>query len=284
MTIQTLFVTGATGFLGSHFVKSALCCGHHVVALTRHKRIAPPQELGQFRWLEKNLGELESSDLNGIDAIVHFSSAGVPPQLSTWEESHSHNVVDLVHLLDKARKAGILRVIICGSSFEYGYAAECHEFIPTTTSLEPVGYYASSKAAGYVAACAYAREHEMKLSYLRVFNVYGENQHSANLWPALRTAALSGNDFKMTPGGQVRDFIVVEAVMEHFLAALEDEKVQNGLPLVRNIGSGSPITVLEFAQHWWAKWEARGNLLAGALPYRPMEMMRMVPDLTVYYK
>jgi hypothetical protein len=35
--------------------------------------------------------------------------------------------------------------------------------------------------------------------------------------------------------------------------------------------------VREFAEHWWQKFEARGKLLFGALPYRADEVMRYVP-------
>ncbi len=40
-----LFVTGATGFIGSHFVNQALAAGHEVVALRRTEQSRPRIEL-----------------------------------------------------------------------------------------------------------------------------------------------------------------------------------------------------------------------------------------------
>jgi hypothetical protein len=41
------------------------------------------------------------------------------------------------------------------------------------------------------------------------------------------------------------------------------------------------VTILEFAQRWWDKWDAIGRLMPGAIPYRPNEVMRYVPELTL---
>jgi len=107
--------------------------------------------------------------------------------------------------------------------------------------------------------------------------VFGEGQYMQNFWPALREAALSGADFPMTPGEQVRDYVKVEMVAQAFLAAVQRGDITQGRPWVRNIGSGRPVSMREFANEWWTRWRAEGQLLVGALPYRPNEIMRCVP-------
>ena len=52
-----------------------------------------------------------------------------------------------------------------------------------------------------------------------------------------------------------------------------------GVPRVRNVGTGRPQSVREFAEHWWREFGARGKLLFGALPYREGEVMRFVPQI-----
>ena len=49
--------------------------------------------------------------------------------------------------------------------------------------------------------------------------------------------------------------------------------------VVKNLGSGNPQSVREFVEHWWKKFEAKGKLKLGAVPYRENEVMRFVPDL-----
>jgi len=83
----------------------------------------------------------------------------------------------------------------------------------------------------------------------------------------------------MTLGEQIRDYIAVNSVADAFLHAAVSEDISSDAPSVRNLGSGEPVSMREFAEVWWNKWNAKGRLLIGALPYRDNEIMRFVPDL-----
>mgnify|MGYP006097870083 CR=1 FL=1 len=39
------------------------------------------------------------------------------------------------------------------------------------------------------------------------------------------------------------------------------------------------MSVLEFSKYWWNKWEAKGKLKVGSVPYRENEIMRFVPEV-----
>jgi nucleoside-diphosphate-sugar epimerase len=112
---------------------------------------------------------------------------------------------------------------------------------------------------------------------LRIFSSYGEGQFESNFWPALKKAAMAGDDFAMTAGEQIRDYIQVEEVASAFLSAAVRSDIRPGVPLVYNVGSGQPITMRSFAEYWWKTWGAKGILRIGALQYRPNEAMRFVP-------
>ncbi len=94
-------------------------------------------------------------------------------------------------------------------------------------------------------------------------------------------AALNGRIDPMTKGEQVRDMTPVESVAAAFLAVASEREMIRGVPEVHNIGTGMPMTVLAFASHWWSEWNASGRLIAGAIPYRPDDVMRYVPELTL---
>jgi nucleoside-diphosphate-sugar epimerase len=275
-----IFVTGATGFIGSHFVNHALAAGHDVVALRRSAESAPRIRLAREpTWLTKSMQQITVRDLAGMDVTVHLAAAGISPRSGTWDELLECNVVVPTKLLLMAASAGVRRFVAAGSCFEYGRAGERYEYIPADAPLEPTGAYAASKAAGGVLFCAIAAEKKLRLSYLRLFSVFGTGQHEGNLWPMIRRAALAGEDLALTPGEQVRDFIPVEDVADELLAAARDETVEPGIPRVRNVGTGRPQTVRQFAEHWWREFGARGKLLVGELPYRSDEVMRYVPQV-----
>ena len=275
-----LFVTGATGFIGSYFVAQALSAGHEVVALRRKSTSRPRIELlREPTWLTKSMAEVDIADLSDVGAIVHLAAVGVSPRVAPWDELLKWNVVVPAQLFVAATRAGAMRWIVAGSFAEYGRAGLRYEFIPPGAPLEPTFAYAASKAAGAVLFRTLAIESRAQLNYLRLFSVFGEGQHPSNLWPMIHRAALAGDDLPLTAGEQVRDFIAVEQVAAELLAAAVDERVEPGVARVRNVGSGRPQTVRQFAEHWWREFGARGRLRFGALPYREDEMMRYVPLL-----
>jgi nucleoside-diphosphate-sugar epimerase len=273
-----IFVTGGTGFIGSHFLNAAHAAGHEVVALRRSPDSKPRVALEREPfWVEKGMAEVIPGDLSGSDVLVHLAARGVSPQVATWEELLAANVLESFHLWNVAAETGVRRFVICGSAVEYGRASERYEFIPPDAPLEPTTGYGASKAAASMAALAFARERHLEMALLRPFQAYGEGQHEANFWPALKAAALAGRDFPMTSGGQVRDFVPVEQVVRLFLEAATEMPLPAGEPRVCNVGSGRPQTLATFAEFWWKHWAATGRLLTGAVPYRPGEIMRCVP-------
>jgi len=271
-----LLVTGATGFIGSHFVRLALAQGHDVVALRRPHSVMPVG-LEQVRWLSVPMDAIDPTDFAGCDALVHLAAAGVSPQKATRAEMTRWNVGASLSLIESASSAGVRRVVLAGTFAEYGRSAERYDLIPPDAPLLPTTHYASSKAAGFVSAYGAAIELGLELCYLRIFSAFGDGQFDSNFWPALKRAALAGEDFSMTAGEQVRDYIPVEAVAERFLHAVLRRDLSPGVPHVSNVGSGQPVAMRDFARRWWQHWNATGALRIGDLPYRANEVMRFAP-------
>jgi nucleoside-diphosphate-sugar epimerase len=275
-----VFITGATGFIGTHFLRSPSSSGHDLVALRREGSRPCLPLLHEPSWLVKPMDALGASDLAGCEAIIHFASPGVSPKQASWVDLLYWNVTATLRLVETAKAAGVRRVVVAGTYAEYGRSADRYDFIPTHAPLEPTYAYAASKAAASVALSAYAIEKGMELAYLRVFSVFGQGQYEGNFWPALRKAALASEDFAMTPGQQIRDYIPVEQVAEQFWRAVTRAPVRAGVPFVANVASGRPVTIKEFAEQCWRDFGATGRLKVGALPYRPNEVMRFVPEVT----
>jgi nucleoside-diphosphate-sugar epimerase len=220
-----------------------------------------------------------STPLAQCAALVHLAAVGVNPQGAGREELFEVNVRQSTRLWECAVAAGIKRLVICGSCFEYGTSGERYESIPVDAPLEPANPYAESKVAATQVALEMGRAKRLELIVLRPFHVFGEGEAATRFWPGLRRAAACGEDFPMTPGEQVRDFTPVNVVAEAFVAALTRTDLTAGEPIIENVGTGVPTRLLEFARHWWETWQATGRLLPGAVPYRDGEVMRYVPQL-----
>jgi nucleoside-diphosphate-sugar epimerase len=276
-----LFVTGATGFIGQNFIKKAIESNHQVYALTRNNLIPSTSETNlNLDWI---IGELDG-DYEDIfkecDVLIHLASHGVSPQPGNWYDCIDVNVKKSTQLIHNAINSGINNFLVSGTFAEYGKYGEKYEYIPTNSLLKPKGPYASSKAMFYEICHQISKEKNIKIIYARLFSVYGEGQNENNLWPSLKKAAENNLDFKLTKGEQIRDFISVDSVCLNFLKIIRKfNNIKSGNQKVINIGSGVPKTVSEFSNYWWNKFESKGNLIIGALPYRKNEMMRCVPEI-----
>ncbi len=274
-----IFITGSNGFIGSHLVKKALDRGHEVLGLRlpnhKEKIYLPKQPI----WISGTLEDDYKQALAGCDVVIHLAAYGVNPLHDSWKEAFRWNVAASLNLWTQAHNAGLKRIILSGSCFEYGKSAERFQFIPSDAPLEPVNAYGASKAAATLAAMAFAREKNMELAVLRPFHVYGEGENPNRFWPTLRKAALEGEDFPMTLGEQIRDFIPVEQVAEIFLNYATNMSLKPGIPSIHNLGTGNSQSLLKFAEMWWKIFGAKGKIIPGAIPYRKNEVMRYVPKI-----
>ena len=80
-------VTGASGLIGSAFVKAAIARGDEVLKLVRRK----PKTADQIFW-DPTTGQIDHLLLDGVDAIVHLAGAGVGER--RWSEKYKKEILD----------------------------------------------------------------------------------------------------------------------------------------------------------------------------------------------
>lgn len=276
---MNIFLTGGTGFIGNHFIKCALEKGHNIFALTRGRTIPNCNPHQNLHWLKKEIDEVSFDDFQDIDVMVHLASYGVSPQPANWQDCFDFNVIKSVELVRKAIFSGVKRFVITGSCYEYGTAALNYDFIPTDAPLFPTDIYSASKAASFIAFNTLTMIESVEIIYLRLSSVYGEGQHKDNFWSSLKKAAVNGEDFYMTKGEQIRDFISVSDVAIYLEKCCLRNDTKIGHMLVENLASGEPITLKEFSEFWWKKWKASGKIHYGAIKYRKNEVMKYLPKI-----
>ena len=273
-----IFLTGGTGFIGSHLLRELLLAGHKVLAIRRPGSLpAIPLEQNPV-WLERSLLQIKPSDLEGIEVCIHLASAGVSPQKASWQEMELINVASGLHLIQIAHQAGVKRFIAAGTCFEYGLEADNWDYIPPNAPLRPTTPYGASKASGFHMINSFASINPIELFYGRIFNAYGEGQFSGNLWPSLCHSARAGDDFSMTNGDQVRDFIPVSDVARHLRIASERCDLKPGEPLIANIGTGHGMKVIDFAKQQWECLGAIGSFRPGVITCKTGQISRIVAN------
>lgn len=275
-----IFLTGGTGFIGSHVLKQLIDSDIEVIAHRRKESSNPNISIeGSVNWLTKPVSDIAPLDFTGVDVLLHLASHSVQYPFDTLEKNIHFNVVEPLSMFDKAHQSGVTKFVVAGSCFEYGSSGERYEYIPTEAPLEPTNDYATSKVMSYLAFRQFALNKGVSLSYQRIFHAFGEGQTENRLWPSIKNAAREGKDLQLTPGEQIRDFIPVEKVAKRLIQATVSIMKSENTISVDNIGSGSPQSIAQFAKYWWNYWGATGSLRLGALPYRDNEVMRFVPKV-----
>ena len=74
-----LFVTGASGFIGSHLINLAKKKGYKIIALSRSYLDSQNYDKN-IEWLKKDLLDINMYDLEEVDIVFNLASAGVSPK------------------------------------------------------------------------------------------------------------------------------------------------------------------------------------------------------------
>ena len=266
--ISTVLVTGAAGFVGSHFARVAHDAGFGVLALDDLSTSSGWPKLPEK--IERIVGDVADRALvtqlvtnRGVNAIVHFAGR-IRVEESMREPSlyFEQNLTKTIALLDaatQARASRQLAFVMSSSAAVYGQAERSP--IVELAPLRPINPYGASKVAAEVVLESYARSHGVRWAALRYFNAAGAHPDGSlgerhdpetHLVPLAIDAALGtrsplvvyGDDYATRDGTCVRDYVHVMDLADAHLAALAalDRGVTVG---ALNLGSERGSTVKE---------------------------------------
>ncbi|MBE0544975.1 MAG: GDP-mannose 4,6-dehydratase [Verrucomicrobia bacterium] len=174
-----VLITGITGFVGSHMAEYALAQGAEVFGACRWR--SNTENIEPLR-SKLHLVEADLRDQSSVQEMLAatkpdfiFHLAGQSQVMTSWQapvETLQTNVIGQVHLLEAIRHRGgdFPRVLVVGSSEEYGLVQE-HE-LPVTEEqlLRPLSPYAVSKVAQDLLAHQYFRSYGIPCVRARAFN------------------------------------------------------------------------------------------------------------------
>ncbi len=186
--MSTLFVTGATGFLGRHVVNQAAAAGHDVIALVRPSSsarvLAPAEATGRLTVARGDLSSRRglAEAMQGADALVHLAAVKGGDYFSRF----AGTVIGTENVLACAEEAGIdhLVAISTFSVYDYGQRPANSEFDETFPVIaDPSGRdeYAETKLYQDELYRRFADLDDRRMVMIRPGMIYGEGE----LWHPL---------------------------------------------------------------------------------------------------
>lgn len=270
-----VFLTGTTGFIGSHLARVLLQHGCEVHALVRQtsNRYRIREILPELKLV---IGDLldDAVDREVLrirpDACIHLAWYVQPGKYPSALEN-----MDLLRaslrLAETLSTAGCHRLIAAGTMFEYDPDLTAAALESSLTG--PRHLYAASKLALCEALTQFCRLAKIQFAWTRLFYQYGPYEHPQRLVPVIINSLLRGEIAKLTPGEQVCDYLHVADTAEALWAIAQSE-----LSGVVNVGSGEPHTVRDIALSI-GRIMGRPHLIGlNALPYVPDWPMHLVAD------
>ncbi|MEU7839564.1 NAD-dependent epimerase/dehydratase family protein [Micromonospora sp. NPDC049114] len=246
--MSTALVTGSCGWVGTHLRRLLVADGQRVVGLGRQPRPAGPGET--YHQVDLRDPRKVQAALQAVRPDVVFHLAATLPQrgadgadVVADAVQTTYNLCQELRRVD-TRSGAPVRLVLAGSSAQYG--AVPPELNPVTeqTLPRPVGAYGHAKAAAESLALALGADGRIAVLAARSFNHVGPGEDSFTVTGALarrvvEVAAGRAERVRVSDLDAVRDFTDVRDVARAYV-----ELAELGTPGgIYNVCSGSGVTV-----------------------------------------
>ncbi len=278
-----IIVSGAAGFIGSHFCDYLLARGHSVVGLDNFLTGNPAnvEHLAtepRFRLIEQDITKPFSVE-GGADCVVNMASPASPKDyLDHPIETLEVGSIGTQRMLELAREKGA-RFLLTSTSECYGDPLEHPQVESYWGNVNPVGprsCYDESKRFAEAITMAYHRQYGLRSNIVRIFNTYGPRMKldDGRVVPAFLDQALRGEPITVFgDGSQTRSFCYVSDLVEGI-----HRLMLSGERYPVNLGNPNETTILEFARHIQRHTGSRSGIVFQPLPQDDPRQRR--PDIS----
>ena len=275
--MDTVLVTGASGFIGFHLSYRLISEGYKVVGLDnlndyydvrlKESRLEILNQLEGFSFVK---GSLEDSTLvnntfneNSIKYVVNLAAqAGVRYSLTNPQAYIQSNIVGFTNILEACRYNEIKHLIYASSSSVYGSNTNMPFSVHDNVD-HPVSLYAASKKSNELMAHTYSHLYNLPTTGLRFFTVYGPWGRPDMALFLFAKAIIEGKPIDVFNHGKMkRDFTFIDDIVEGIFRVMKnipagdsswssdhpDPSSSKAPYKLYNIGNNQPVELLDFIE------------------------------------
>lgn len=299
-----ILVTGGLGYIGSHTCTELSKNGYEIVIVDNlyNSKIEVLDSLEKltgkrFKFYDYDLTDKskieEIFENEQIDGVIHFAGyKAVGESVREPLMYYSNNLISSINLLEVMKEKNVKNFVFSSSATIYGDPG-VPKYVEEFGRGKTVNPYGTTKAMiEQILEDLYASDNSWNITILRYFNPVGAHESGLigeepngipnNLMPyvmkvasgKLEALSIFGNDYETEDGTCRRDFIHVVDLAKGHVKALNH---LGGLKIY-NLGSGKPVSVLEFV----TTFEKVNNLNLNYkfAPRRPGDLMEYYADPT----
>ena len=303
---DTLLITGAAGFIGSHLSQVCLDRGHKVIGLDnlndyydptlKDARLARLTVHPNFKFekasLEDNAAVRGIFDKHRPNRVVNLAAqAGVRYSLENPRAYIDANIVGFLNILEACRAHKVEHLSYASSSSVYGANTKLPFSIHNNVD-HPLSLYAASKKANELMAHTYSNLFQIPTTGLRFFTVYGPWGRPDMALFLFTKNILAGKPIDVFNGGHhKRDFTYIDDIVEGVYRvtfntarpnpAWSGDKPDPGTSKapyrIYNIGNSSPVELMHYIKTLEAKLGKKAEL--NLLPLQPGDVPSTEADV-----
>ena len=286
---NTVLVTGADGFIGSHLTEELVRKGEKVKAFCYYN------SFGTLGWIDtlppeiRNEIEVFTGDIrdpNGVrhamegqDIVYHLAALiAIPFSYHSPDSYVDTNIKGTLNVLNAARQVGTKRLLVTSTSEVYGTAL----YVPIDEKHPYQGQspYSATKIGADRLAESFYRSFDLPVTIVRPFNTYGPRQSGRAVIPTIISQLLAGQQEihlgKLSP---TRDFNFVKDTAHGFMA-IANCPAAIGQEL--NIATGEEHSIGDLANELIAQINPNAKIVCEEERLRPekSEVNRLLGDST----
>lgn len=281
-----LLVTGANGFIGSHFIDYVISnYDHQVFIYALDIEIPDDPKSNNIRWVLCDLTDINNIDRvlkhMEVDGVIHF--AGITTGRS-YHDFFQANVVSSANLWEAVSNlTSQPKIINVGSAAQYGVIPD-EPVVTESNPLQPCTIYGVSKYIQEKWTLNYIQNQKLNGCCVRIFNTIGTGQKQ-HLIPSCFVRQISqikqGKQDYLTVGNldTARDFLDVRDIAEALWKLIDTETDINGQ--IFNIASGQSVKIREILNECLKISNCDPDIVkVDPQLFRKNEIMNIIGDIT----
>ena len=280
---ETVLITGAAGFLGSHLCDYFISKNFRVLGLDNLitgnlENLTHLKSNSDFEFRKIDITHDFKID-NSIDYILHFASPASPiDYLKIPLETLRVGSLGTENIL-KIALNNRARILIASTSEVYGDPLEHpqnEEYYGNVNPVGPRGVYDEAKRFQEALTTAYHTHHGIDIRIARIFNTYGSRMrvNDGRAIPAFMGQVLRKEELTVFgDGSQTRSFCYVDDMVEGIYKLLHSNYTK---PM--NLGNPEEIALIDFAKEIIALGGNKNKIIFKPLPVN--DPVKRKPDIT----
>jgi UDP-glucuronate decarboxylase len=266
-----ILVTGAAGFLGSHFAEKYLNEGHEIIAVDnfytgKKQNISNLISNPNFELIRHDIINPLSVE---VDAIANFACPASPVHYQRYPvQTIQTSVIGVTNLLELAKRLRV-KILQASTSEVYGDPKISEQDESYWGNVNPIGIrscYDEGKRVAETLMFDYHRQYGVEIKVARIFNTYGPRMtlNDGRVVTNFIVQALLGDPITIYgDGSQTRSFGFVSDTISGLSKLFDSEPNITG-PI--NIGNPTEFTILELAKEVLRLTNSKSKLVFEPLP------------------